>query len=409
MINKITKVTCCRLCASPNLVEVVNLGHQALTGVFPSNKDCDITAGPLQVGWCRECNLLQLMHRYPPEEMYGENYGYRSGLNNLMINHLTDKVDWLKSITHLSDKDAVLDIGSNDGTLLKAYGDAAFHRVGIDPTGLKFAGFYEDSIELIPDFFSSTNVSNRKFKIITSISMFYDLDDPKSFVSDIKNVLHQEGIWHFEQSYMPSMIRQNSYDTICHEHIEYYSLTPVATLLQKSGLKILDVKMNAVNGGSFAVTACHEDGNSSTKCSIWDWLLEREKKSGYCTPSPFRDFEKNIFEHRESLIDLVQKINEQGKTIHVYGASTKGNVLLQFCGFTEEDIPFAAEINPDKFGHITPGSNIPIISDEESKLMKPDYYLVLPWHFREGIIRKEKDFLSSGGNLIFPLPEIEVI
>ena len=239
--------------------------------------------------------------------------------------------------------------------------------------------------------------------------MFYDLDDPRLFVQEIKESLHPEGIWHFEQSYMPSMIRQISYDTICHEHVEYYSLTPVAKMLDEAGLKIIDVKMNAVNGGSFAVTACHSNAFIGVQCELLDWLLQRESRSGYSTPWPYREFERKIFEHRESLLSLIHKINESGKTIHAYGASTKGNVLLQFCGLTSDEIPFAAEINPYKFGRFTPGSRIPIISSEESLKMKPDYYLVLPWHFREGIIKNENEYLSSGGNLIFPLPEIEII
>ncbi|MDA9962493.1 class I SAM-dependent methyltransferase [Opitutales bacterium] len=408
-MKEIIQIKSCRICESQDLIEVVNLGTQALTGVFPKNETEDIISGPLAILWCRQCNLLQLKHRYPPEEMYGDNYGYRSGLNQSMVNHLAQKASLLSTLTNLSERDAVLDIGSNDGTLLSAYKSIGPHRVGIDPTGNKFEKYYENSIELIPDFFSYEKVGSRKFKIITSISMFYDLDDPRLFVEEIKRSLQKEGVWHFEQSYMPSMIRQTSYDTICHEHIEYYSLTPIADLLKAVGLKILDVKMNAVNGGSFAVTACHSDSKRSIKCDIIDWLLDREKKSGYSTPWPYREFERKVFEHRESLVNLIQKINNQGKTIHVYGASTKGNVLLQFCDLSRDDIPYAAEINPDKFGRVTPGSNIPIISADESRKMKPDYYLVLPWHFREGIVAKEQEFLASGGNLIFPLPEIEVI
>jgi hypothetical protein len=408
-LKEIIQIKSCRICESTDLIEVVNLGTQALTGVFPKNETEDIISGPLAILWCRKCNLLQLKHRYPPEAMYGDNYGYRSGLNQSMVKHLKQKASLLSTLTDLSERDAVLDIGSNDGTLLSAYKNIGPHRVGIDPTGNKFEKYYENSIELISDFFSYEKVGSRKFKIITSISMFYDLDDPRLFVEEIKSSLHKEGVWHFEQSYMPSMIRQTSYDTICHEHIEYYSLTPIADLLKQVGLKILDVKMNAVNGGSFAVTACHSDSKRSIKCDIIDWLLEREKKSGYSTPWPYREFERKVFEHRESLVELIKKINHQGKTIHAYGASTKGNVLLQFCDFTRDDISYAAEINSDKFDRVTPGSNIPIISADESREMKPDYYLVLPWHFREGIVAKEQDFLASGGNLIFPLPEIEVI
>jgi hypothetical protein len=408
-MKEIIQIKNCRICQSSELIQVVNLGIQALTGVFPKSENEPIISGPLEVVWCRQCDLLQLNHRYPPEEMYGENYGYRSGLNPSMVDHLTGKAQQLSQLTNIKSGDAVLDIGSNDGTLLSAYNCKGLQKVGIDPTAKKFQKHYEEGIELIPDFFSAYKVGGRKFNVITSISMFYDLDDPVLFVNEVKESLSENGIWHFEQSYMPSMIRQNSYDTICHEHVEYYSLSPIAKMLNDADLRIIDVKMNAINGGSFAVSACHKDAHLNIECDILNWILKREEQSGYSTPTPYREFENKIFEHRQSLRTLIFDLNQRNKTIHAYGASTKGNVLMQFCGLTSEHIPFAAEINPYKFGRITPGSNIPIISAEESLKMKPDYYLVLPWHFREGIIKNEKNYLSSGGKLIFPLPEIEII
>ena len=404
----IQEIKTCRICNSSNLIEVVNLGSQSLTGVFPEISDEEILCGPLAIVWCSSCDLVQLKHRYPTEKMYGENYGYRSGLNAYMVEHLSQKAKYLTDFSDLGKGDAVLDIGSNDGTLLGSYQISGLARVGIDPTAEKFREHYDSAIEIIPDFFSASKVGNKKFKAISSISMFYDLDDPRLFVQEIKESLHPEGIWHFEQSYMPSMIRQISYDTICHEHVEYYSLTPVAKMLDEAGLRIIDIKMNSVNGGSFAVTASHSDAYLEIQCELLDWLLKRESRSGYSTPRPFREFERKIFEHRESLLSLIYKINDSGKTIHAYGASTKGNVLLQFCGLSAHEIPFAAEINPYKFGRFTPGSKIPIISTKESLNMKPDYYLVLPWHFREGIIKNEKEFLASGGKFIFPFPEIEI-
>jgi SAM-dependent methyltransferase len=408
-MTEITPIHNCRICQSSELIEVVNLGTQSLTGVFPKSNDETVMSGPLVVVWCRQCDLLQLNHRYPPEEMYGENYGYRSGLNKSMVDHLFGKSRQLSQLVNIKGGDAVLDIGSNDGTLLAGYHCEGLQKVGIDPTAKKFQEFYEEDIELIADFFSASMLGGRKFNVITSISMFYDLDDPMLFVREIKESLKDNGIWHFEQSYMPSMIRQNSYDTICHEHVEYYSLSPIAKMLKEADLRIIDLKMNAINGGSFAVTACHKDAYTKLECDILDWLLQREEKSGYSTPTPYREFENKIFEHRESLRNLIFDIIRRGKTIHAYGASTKGNVLLQFCGLTNQEIPFAAEINPYKFGRITPGSKIPIISAEESMKMRPDYYLVMPWHFREGIVKNEKNYLTSGGKFIFPLPEIEII
>ena len=209
---------------------------------------------------------------------------------------------------------------------------------------------------------------------------------------------------------MPSMLRMNSYDTICHEHLEYYSLGVVKKILDQSGLRLVDVVMNAVNGGSFAVTAAKISNTSvKTNQAVIDWLLEQEIRMGLNTPRPYREFEERVFRHRDDLTRLIRALNADGKKVLGYGASTKGNVVLQFCGLTSADIPAIAEVNPEKFGHVTPGSHIPIISEAEAKAMKPDYFLVLPWHFKEGILRREKEYLASGGRFIFPFPEIEIV
>ena len=240
--------------------------------------------------------------------------------------------------------------------------------------------------------------------------MFYDLESPVSFAQQIESVLADDGVWHFEQSYMPSMLRTNSYDTICHEHLEYYSLAAVKLILEKANLKIVDVVMNSVNGGSFAVTATKLSNKSiKPNQAVINWLLEQEDLMGLNTPRPYRDFEERVFRHRDDLVRLIRALNADGKKVLGYGASTKGNVLLQFCGFTDKDIVAIAEVNPEKYGCVTPGTHIPIISEEEAKAMKPDYFLVLPWHFKDGIVRREKDYLSQGGKMIFPFPEIEII
>ena len=206
------------------------------------------------------------------------------------------------------------------------------------------------------------------------------------------------------------MLRLNSYDTICHEHLEYYSLSVVSKILESAGLMIVDVSMNTINGGSFAVTAAKRSKTMVQRnMSAISWLLEKEERDGFNTPRPFQDFEKRVFRHREDLIRLIKGLNEDGKKVFGYGASTKGNVVLQFCDFTERDIPLIADVNPDKYGCYTPGSRIPIVSEEEARNIKPDYFLMLPWHFRDGILRREKEYLASGGKMIVPFPEIEIV
>jgi hypothetical protein len=407
------KLMKCRICNSESFENILNLGKQYLTGVFPKTVDTEITSGPLELVWCRRCQLLQLGHSYDLTEMYGNNYGYRSGLNNSMVLHLSDKIQALESLVNLKPGDVVLDIGSNDATSLKAYKTEKIRKIGIDPTGAKFKEYYTEDIKLLADFFNSENykkIESQKAKVVTSIAMFYDLESPIDFVKDIENVLDDNGIWHFEQSYMPSMLRTNSYDTICHEHLEFYSLNVIKYILEEAGLKIIDVVMNAVNGGSFAVTACKKHNNSlQANKTVVDWLLTQETRMGIDSIAPYKDFEEKVYRHRQDLIRLIKGLNSDGKKILGYGASTKGNVLLQFCEFTSNDILAIAEVNPDKYGCYTPGSNIPIISENDAMKMKPDYYLVLPWHFKDGILKREKEFLKNGGKFIFPFPEIEII
>jgi hypothetical protein len=329
-----------------------------------------------------------------------------------MVQHLTTKIHGLEILADLKPGDTVLDIGSNDATSLKAYRTSDLARIGIDPTGTKFRAYYPDDIRLVPDFFNAENyakATQQRANVITSIAMFYDLEDPIGFARDVAACLAPNGIWHFEQSYMPSMLRMCSYDTICHEHVEYYSLAVVNHILDAADLRLVDVKMNAVNGGSFAVTACHKASHRPANDAVIGWLLEQEERMGLGTPRPYRDFEERVFRHREDLTRLLRVLAADGKRVLGYGASTKGNVVLQFCGIGPDLVEAIAEVNEEKFGAVTPGTHIAIVSEAEARAMEPDYFLVLPWHFKDGILRREAEYLARGGKMIFPFPEIEIV
>jgi hypothetical protein len=344
--------------------------------------------------------------------MYGDNYGYRSGLNQSMVTHLTNKANYLLKIAYPKKDSIILDIGSNDATSLKAY-PAFFRRIGIDPTGSKFSEFYTKDIHLVPDFFTAENFrkifQGEKAAIITSIAMFYDLENPVQFAKDIAEVLDDDGIWHFEQSYLPSMLRTNSYDTICQEHLEYYSLLSIKNILDRSGLRLIDVQFNDINGGSFAVTAAHSASKIIPNEAVIGWMLEEEIKMGLQSIKPYEEFANRVESHRDSLIRLLSQLKEQKKKILGYGASTKGNVLLQYCGISTQYLDAIAEVNEQKFGHYTPGTHIPIISEAEAREMKPDYYLVLPWHFRNSILQREQAYREAGGKFVFPFPYVEIV
>lgn len=407
------KVHKCRICKNKHLERVLDLGEQMLTGIFPCEKDQDITTGPLRLVKCiggeEVCGLLQLEHSYDLEEMYGENYGYRSGLNASMVSHLSSKVKKILGGVKLSRGDLIIDIGSNDSTTLQAYPSNEMILVGIDPTGIKFNEYYPPHIQLISDFFSSSLVKehfpDKKAKIVTSFSMFYDLEDPIDFMRQVYDVLADEGIWVFEQSYMPTMLETNSYDTVCHEHLEFYTLRQIKWMTDRVGFKIVDVEFNGINGGSFSVTVLKSDKEYELPLQIQK-ILDEETNNNLNTLMPYQKFAERVAHAKHSLLKFVKEAYAEGKTVAALGASTKGNVLLQYCGLTSKEIKCIGEVNAEKFGCYTPGSWIPIIPEEELLSKGIDYLIVLPWHFKEFFI-KNKKFQKS--KLVFPLPQIEII
>jgi NDP-4-keto-2,6-dideoxyhexose 3-C-methyltransferase len=406
-----TALTHCRICGNPDLERVLDLGEQMLTGVFPRRPDPTITTGPLRLVKClgdTACGLLQLEHTYDLGEMYGDNYGYRSGLNLSMVRHLRGKVQRIFERVTLAKGDLVIDIGSNDSTTLQAYPhDLGLLLVGVDPTGTKFRDFYPEHIRLIPDFFSADlikrELGNKRAKVVTSFSMFYDLPQPMEFMRQIHSVLADDGIWVFEQSYMPTMLKTNSYDTVCHEHLEFYGLEPIQWMCERIGFEILDVEFNDVNGGSFSVTVM-KSAKPAARAQI-QRLLAEERRLGLHALAPYQAFAARVQESRERLREFVGSARREGKRVAGLGASTKGNVLLQYCGFTAEDIEAIGEVNRDKFGSVTPGTWIPIVSEEPLVASHPDLLLVLPWHFRRFFESSPRLLASS---LVFPLPELSI-
>ena len=412
------EIQSCRICSNSDLVPVLDLGMQYLTGVFPKSKEEKIGCGPLELVKCCGspdscCGLVQLRHSYRLPDLYGSNYGYRSGLNSSMVSHLKDLVYEITERVTLKKGDIILDIGSNDCTLLGFYDNKDLFLLGMDPTALKFKRFYPDRVHVVPDFFSLNNFRSvcggKKAKIVTSISMFYDLESPIQFAEDVRSILANDGLWVFEQSYLPLMLNTTAYDTVCHEHLEYYSLRQIKWIADQTGFRIIDVSLNNINGGSFQVTAAKSDSHFVENKPFLSLLLESEDQQSINTLGIWGRFKKKVEAHRTSLRKEVEAINSRGSMLLGYGASTKGNVILQYCNLTANEIPLVAEINKDKFGCFTPGTNIPIVSEMDARTFNPDFFLVLPWHFRQSIIEREKAFLNSGGTLLFPLPEIQAV
>ena len=408
---KYKKINNCRLCHSKNLKKIINFGDISLTAIFPykNSKYTEIT--PMIFGMCKSCRSVQLLHNYNLDMLYNDNYGYRSGINQTMVNHLKGITNDIKKVIKFQKGDFVLDIASNDGTLLKSYKSSLVKYVGIDPTINKYKKFYPNNFKVKSSFFSKReflNLSkNIKAKVITSIAMFYDVQKPNEFVSDIKNILRKDGIWVMEMYYLPTLINFNAYDSICHEHITYFSLNQINKLCIKNNLRIFKVSLNSMNCGSIRFFICHNDSKFKTDYRSLNKCKKYEKNLNY--DNYFLNFKKKVKSISKKLNFTIKKLIKKKKIIHIYGASTKGNVLMQYSKLSLKDIKFAADRNPLKWNRKMPGTNIPIISEKTSRFMKPDYYLMLPWHFKKEFIKRESKFLKRGGKLIFPLPNIQIV
>lgn len=409
------RISACRICGNEQLTKVLDLGQQVLTGRFPRPDEPDPTRGPLELVLCsggdEHCGLLQLSCTFTLSEMYGPTYGYRSSLSQTMVRHLSGIVEESVGIAQPAVDDAVLDIGCNDGTLLKFYEGLGLHRTGIDPSSVKFADSFPSDIHLITDFFSADRVRNtsgdQKFAIITSIAMFYDLEDPIAFMTEVRDLLAPEGIWVTEQAYALSMVENVAFDSVCHEHLNYYNLRQFQWMAKRAGLKLLDVSLNNINGTSFRVVAARDDSAYEPRWNRLDDVLAAEAR--FAAGNPLQGFQAAVDNRRTILRSFLGEARRSGKRTLGYGASTKGNVVIQYCGLTSDDVSAIAEKQPNKFGLVTPSSRIPIISEAEARALKPDHFLVFPWHFRDEIVRREARFVSQGGKLIFPLPRFEVV
>ena len=411
MKNKEQCITNCRICKSDKLEIVISLGEQYITSRFPIYGDFTTPKTNIDLIFCKDCNLLQLYQIIESKELYEHEYGYCSGISNTMRQHLKIYQEEICSYVTFNDGDVVLDIGSNDSTMLQLYSNK-LKRIGCDPTGNQFKHLYGD-IELIVNYFNYENFTNKygdtKCKIVSSISMFYDLPDPVQFAKDIYNILDIDGIWTCEQSYVLEMINTNSIDTICHEHLEYYSLKQIKYIADCANFKIIDVKFNDCNGGSFRIYFAKKESNLyNENIELINKILKNEIENELDNVNTYHKFMDNCNSEIKKLSDFIHIINENGQKIYVYGASTKGNCLLQYANLNEQHLQYAVERNLNKVGKMT-STGIEIISEETMRNNPPNFLLVLPWHFKNEIINREKKFLDNGGQLVFPFPKFEII
>ncbi len=404
------RINQCRSCKSNKLVKLFSLGNLSFTGKFSSLKK-KIKKEPITLIICKKCELVQLAHNYDLKYLYGPDYGYLTGINKTMLEHVKKITKTLAKKTSLKKGDLVLDIASNDGSLLNFY-NKNIVKCGIDPILYKYKQNYKNIQYAIPSFFSLKKIkrkTNKKFKIITALSVFYDAKDPNKFLKDVKDLLMPNGVFLLEFADLASILKYKMFDTICHEHLEYYSSKVIINLANKNGLKVFDIKENSINGGSKQYFICLKNSNIALNNKSIRKTLYLENKLKMNKISTFKKFFQSINQLKRNLNNLIQTIKNKKQNIHCYGASTKGNVLLQYFKINHKKIDFVAERNKNKYGLFTPGSRIKIISEKTSRQLKPNYYLVLPWHFKSEIMKREKLVIKQGTKFIFPLPKLKII
>ncbi len=407
--KKTISIKKCRSCNSTNLEEIITLGNLYLSDFL--QKNVKPKSFPLTLVLCNKCFLLQLRHTSPPSSLYTERYGYKSGINKTMKSELEEIAkDALVKLNKKPKEITVVDIGANDGTLLSFYPKEVY-RIAVEPIKKFAKESKKHADEVINDFFSyetfTKKIKNKNADVVTAISCFYDMPDPNKFVMDVKKIMKDDGIFIIQQNYLVGMLEQNAFDNIVHEHLEYYSLLSLSNLLKKYDLEIFDVKLRDLNGGSFKTYIAHTGKRTISKNVLKMQLTEKKLKLN--NKKIYKDFGKRINENKKELSELIKKILKEKKSIYIYGASTRGNTLLQFYKLNNKHIKYAVERNSEKHGKIIASVGIPIISEEQARIDHPDYMLILPWFFKSEFLEREKTYLKKGGHFIFPLPKLEVI
>ena len=403
------KLKKCRSCDSKNLIKIISLGNQYLSDFVKNNKKPK--SFPLRIVLCKKCLLLQLDYTTPSKYLYTERYGYRSGINKTMQDELKEIAQKsLKKIKNKTSNIVAIDIGANDGTLLKNYPKKVY-KVAVEPVKKLAKESKKTANVVVNDFFNYSSVSKtikgQKADIITAISCFYDMEEPNKFLEDVIKLLKDDGVFVIQQNYLVGMLEQNAFDNIVHEHLEYYSLMSLKNLLEKHGLEVFDIELRNLNGGSFRTYIASSGKRKITKAV--KVLEKKEKRLGLDKKRIYLNFAKRLIENKKLVTSFIKKQIKEGKKIYLYGASTRGNTLLQFYNLDYKTINFAVERNPEKWGKKIASVGIPIISEERARKNKPDFMLVLPWFFKKEFLIREKRYLNHGGHFIFPLPRLEII
>ena len=404
----------CRVCGSKDLLTVISLGDQYFSD-FLDEKDQfkGNEKTPLDLVICgnEKCRLLQTKHTVSRSALFTENYWFRSSVNESLIEGLFDISREVQKKINIEENDYILDIGCNDGTLLRSFSSGK--KVGFEPATNIAGDAKEGTEKIINDFFSyeafSEAFPNTKCKSITSIAMFYDLEDPNKFVGDIAKCLDEDGIWTIQMAYLKTDIDKNGFDNIVHEHLEYYSLYSLEHLLSRHNLEVFDLELNDLYGGSIRTYIKHKNSSKfAIENSVLD-LRNQEIKDKFSEVQTYLDYATRVENLREELLSFIDEEQSKGKVFYCYGASTKGNTILQYFNINDNLIEKVVDRDFRKFGKYTVGTNLLVISEEEGRSDNPDYYIVLPWHLTDFFVEREKDYIENGGKFILAFPSLTII
>lgn len=412
----------CRACESKNLIGILSLGDLYVSNFLDKPNDVGTIQAPLELVLCNikdgGCGLLQLKDTVSAEDMYRQ-YWYQSGINQSMKNELKNIAENVEKVAALKDGDYVIDIGANDGTMLRSFSNKNLNTVGFEPAENLKVFNQKGTTKIISNFFNfnewEKEFPGKKAKAITAVGMFYDLDEPNVFLSDLVKCLDEDGLFVIQMMYLPFALEKNAFDGICHEHLEYYSLTSLENLLEKHELEVFDVEIREnVNEGSLRIYIKRQGRGKNLNPSqdanfLLKQLRQKEIDLKLNEVTPYQELAKRIEETKRKVVELISEQVRRGKKVHGYAASTKGNTTLQYYGLGPELIEAIADRNPVKWGKYTAGTNIPVISEEDSRSAKPDYYFILAWHFLPEFLEREKDFFERGGKFIVPMPEFKII
>jgi len=408
-MDEYTIIEKCRVCySSDSIIEVLELEPQYVATTFVKSNEDNLMSKikiPLTLILCKKCGLVQLKETVRPDLLY-KNYFYRTAINDTMKRDLSDVVNYAVENVQTEEGDIVVDIGANDCTMVSMYPEH-LKRFGIEPATNIDWNHVPKSITIVNDYFSKDVVlketNGEKAKIVSATAMFYDFDDPNIAARDIKDILHDDGICVLQVSYLLDTIKDMNFYDVVHEHLEYYSLKSINYLMERNGLTVIDASTNFVNGGSLRVLVTHKEKNRS-KTKRYEEILNEEEKWNLEKSETYVEYNQKINSIIEKTKKFIMNELKDGKLVIGLGASTKGNVLLQICGIEKNLLPFISERNTDKVGLRTLGTDIEIISEEKAREINPSAMLVIPWNFKEEILSREKDYIKSGGKMLFIMP-----